>query len=426
MKHEIITQNKIEAEIRIELDEKQLSTIKKEIITRLKPSLKVDGFRPGKMPDAIAERHLDTTKLQMEVVDAALSRSWRETVEQTKLDILSSPKVEITKFVPFTQLEYTAKIALVPKLDFDYGTLKVKAEPFKVDEAEIDKTIVSLQNQMAKRTKASRAAKIGDELKFDFVGSRKGKPVEGAAAKGHILRLGEGQFIPGFEDNLVGLKSGDNKQFNVTFPKDYGKADLAGQVVDFDVNVIAVTAIDLPEVNDNFAREIGQFDSVKKLRDDIAARLSEAGQQQAQKEYEDKVITELLTKIKLDVSPLLTEEQIHSLTHNVEDQLKSSGLSWEQYAAMSGKKEADIRAEIEAEATKRVKLGLVIRDIITKQKFTVEDIEVNDEIEKMRSSYTDPKMLEEFDHDHFKSDVASYLLSRKALDWLTAQVKGGK
>lgn len=426
MKHEIKSQTKTEVEFLITLDEKYLTSVKAEILARLKQNLKVDGFRPGKMPDAIAERNIDSAKLQMEVVETALSRSYGETVKSVKLDVLSSPKVEIKKFVPFSELEYSAKAALVPKIDFDYTKLGVKFDSPKIDKDEIDKTVVSLQNQMAKRAKVERAAKNGDEVMFDFEGVREGKPVEGAAAKNHLLRLGEGQFIPGFEENLVGLKKGEEKKFKVTFPKDYGKADLAGAEVEFSVKMGEVTEIDLPEINDAFAKEVGQFESVAKLRDDIELKLIDAGTKQAEKEYEDKVIDELMKKMKLSVSDILLDEQIHSLTHEVEDQLKSSGLSLDQYAAMSGKKESDIKDEIQSEALRRVTLGLVIRDIITKQNFTIDDVAVQNEIARLRTTYTDPKMLEELDHDHFKSDVATHLLSRKALSWLVEQAKGGK
>lgn len=426
MKHEIKQQTKTEVEFLIALDEKYLTGVKAEILARLKQSLKVDGFRPGKMPDSIAERNIDSTKLQMEVVEAALSRSYGKIIKSTKLDVLSSPKVEVTKFVPFTALEYSAKAALVPKIDFDYSKLNVKFDSPKVDKDEVDKTVISLQNQMAKRTKVSRAAKNGDEVMFDFEGVLDGQPVEGAAAKNHLLRLGEGQFIPGFEDNLVGLKKEDEKKFKVTFPKDYGKDDLAGKEVEFSVKMGEVTEIDLPKIDDKFAQEVGQFESVEKLRDDIELKLIDAGAKQAEKDYEDKVVAELIKKMKLEVSDILIDEQVHSLTHEVEDQLKSSGLSLDQYAAMSGKKEDDFKAEIRTEAQKRVTLGLVIRDIITRQNFTVDDMAVQNEITNLRAKYTDPKMLEELDHDHFKSDVATHLLSRQALSWLVDQAKGGR
>ena len=218
--HKITKQTSTEAEFLITVDEEQLTPIKNEIIDHLKKDLKVAGFRPGKVPTNIAERHVDSSVLQTEVLERVIARSYGKAVVEANLQTLSSPKIEIKKFVPFTELEYVARVALMPKIDFDYKKLHVKEKIEKLDEKDVDKTIDNLRRQTAIKKPSKAAIKNGDEVVIDYEGVREGKPVEGAKAEKQTVTVGQGQFIPGFEEELVGMKAGDKKEFEITFPKD--------------------------------------------------------------------------------------------------------------------------------------------------------------------------------------------------------------
>ena len=414
IKHEITSTKNSQVELKVELSADYLEDVKKTVVNHMKSGVKVAGFRPGKAPESIVERHLGQNQLQAEVLEAAVSRSYTDVVVENKLETIAAPKVELKKFVPYSELEYTAVAAVMPKIDFDPAKLKVKQEPVKVDAKEVEETVEGLRKQMSSEKPSKKPAKLGDKVKIDFEGTREGKPVEGAAAQNSDITLGEGRFIPGFEDNIVGLKEGDEKEFEVTFPKDYHAKDLAGAKVVFKVNIREVNAVELPVLDDEFAKAIGDFKTLAELRKDIEAKIKVQKTDQATQDYEQQVMAEALKQAKFEVAPLLLDEQKHRLQHEVEDNLRQSGLDVEKYLAVSGKAKDEFENELSEEAEKRVKTGLLIRHIVDANSLEVTDAEVDQELAKLREQYTDKHMQEEMTHGHFRDDLAQHLLSTKA------------
>ncbi len=424
IKHEITSTKNSQVELKVELTADYLEDVKKTVVNRMKSGVKVAGFRPGKAPDNIVERHLDQNELQAEVLEAAVARSYTDAVVAEKLETIASPKVELKKFVPYTELEYVATAAIMPKISFDPTKLKLKQEAVKVETKEVDETIEGLRKQMSSEKPSKEPAKTGDKVKVDFEGTREGKPVEGAAAQNSEITLGEGRFIPGFEENIVGLKEGDEKEFEVTFPKDYHAKDLANAKLKFKVKLNEVNSIDLPAVDDDFAKAIGDFKSVAELRSDIEAKIKVQKSDQAAQEYEQKVMAEALKQAKFEVAPLLINEQKHRLQHEVEDNLKQSGLDVEKYLAVSGKAKDEFEKELNEESEKRVKTGLLIRHIVDTNNIDVSDDEIETELQKLRTQYTDKHMLEEMTHGHFRDDLAQHLLATKARQLLVQYALG--
>jgi trigger factor len=424
IKHEITSTKNSQVELKVELTADYLEDVKKTVVSRMKSGVKVAGFRPGKAPDNIVERHLDQSQLQSEVLEAAVARSYTDAVIAEKLETIASPKVELKKFVPYTELEYTASAAIMPKIEFDPAKLKVKQEVAKVDAKEIDETIEGLRKQMSSEKPSKDPAKDGDKVKVDFEGSREGKPVEGAAAQNSEIILGEGRFIPGFEENIIGLKEGDEKEFEVIFPKDYHAKDLAGAKVNFKVKLNEVNSIELPVVDDEFAKAIGDFKNVTEMRSDIEAKIKVQKSDQAAQDYEQKVMAEVLRQVKFEVAPLLLDEQKHRLQHEVEENLKQSGLDVDKYLAVSGKAKDEFEKELHEESEKRVKTGLLIRHIVDTNRLEVTDDEIEAELQKLRTQYTDKHMLEEMTHGHFRDDLAQHLLATKARQLLVQYALG--
>lgn len=424
--HKIIKQTATELELLITVDKTQLTTVKNEVVDRLKKDLKVAGFRPGKVPTNIAERHLDSATLQSEVLERVISRSYGETILELKLMTISSPKIELKKFVPYDECEYSAKVALMPKIDYDYTKLRVKYPSEKLDKAEIDKALDNIARQTATKKASKVGAKLGDEIKFDYEGVRAGKPVEGAKAQNQTITLGQGQFIPGFEDHIVGMKAGATKSFVITFPKDYRASDLAGKKVDFTIKLHEVTTIDLPEQDDAWAKSVGPFENLKQLRADVIKRLEQEHDSALTKRYENMVIDEAIKKAKIDAPELLLEDQLQNLEHEFTDNLKNSGLDKEKYLALMGRDAKSLDDELKEEATKRVQMALLIRQIVEKEQIGLEVAEIDATIAQLRQTYTDPKMLEHIEHDHFRDDIANHLLSSKAIAKLVSYAKGDK
>ncbi|HEX3082580.1 MAG TPA: trigger factor, partial [Candidatus Saccharimonadia bacterium] len=241
METKITSTTETEVQFTVTLDEKVLSEIKAEVLDHLRGQVKAAGFRPGKAPDMIVERELGSATIQGDVLDHAVQHTYPDAVKELKLQVVSAPRVTLEKFVPFTELEYKVTAELMPKVKLaDYKKIRIKRAAIKVDPAEVDRTIEDLRRREATRLESEQPAKKGDEVNFDFAGTKGGQPVPGATAKKQTLRLGSGQFIPGFEEELIGLSVGDDKTFDIRFPKDYHEKTLAGEVVTFEVKINSV------------------------------------------------------------------------------------------------------------------------------------------------------------------------------------------
>ena len=424
--HNITSTKDSQVELHVILDAEYINDVKKVVVARMGKTVKVAGFRPGKAPQNVIERHLDQNTLQSEVLESAVAKSYADAVVAEKIETIAAPKVELKKFVPFTELEYTAVAAVMPKIEFDPSKLKVKLAEVKVEAKEIDDTIEGLRKQAGTEKPSTTAAKFGDKAKIDFEGMRDGKIVEGAAAQNSEIMLGEGRFIPGFEDNIVGLKVGDEKEFEVTFPKDYHAKDLAGAKVNFKVKLVELSTVELPKVDDAFAQSLGEFKTLADLRKDVEARIKVQKSDQAVQEYEQQVMAEALKQAKFDIAHMLIDEQKHRLQHEVEENLKQSGLDVEKYLAVSGKAKEAFEQELSEEADKRVRTGLLIRHIVDANKLDVADDEIESELQKLRTQYTDKHMQEEMTHGHFRDDLAQHLLATKARQLLVQYAQGDK
>lgn len=416
-----------ELELTVVVTKEELQSAKAAVLQKLKAGVKVAGFRPGKAPDEMVERELDQAKLQLEVVEKVLAATYTEAIQGHDIQPLAEPKVEVTKFVPFDEMEYVAKIAIVPTIDYDYTKVRVKYDPPQTSEDEVKTALEELQRQAAERKSVNRAAKMGDEVRFDFEGVREGKPVEGAAGMNHLLELGSGKFIPGYEEELVGMKKGDEKTFDITFPEEYHAADLAGKVVTFTAKVHEVREIALPKLDDAFAKSLDmKFEKLADLKNDVKSNIQTGKDDDYRKTYETEVLDKVITETKLPVSKMLEDNQAHELEHQYEHQVESSGMKLEDWLKVQGKDPKEFHEELHVEARRRIAIGLIIRDIIEKQKFTATVDEVTDSLEKMRMNYSDPKILAELDRDEFKNDLSNRIVTQKAVDWLCDQAKQKK
>ncbi|HSH31881.1 MAG TPA: trigger factor, partial [Candidatus Saccharimonadales bacterium] len=269
MKSTVTKSTDTETTLSVNVSQAAFEPIVRRTFDKLRGKVKAAGFRPGKAPDHIVERELGSGHVQGDVLEAVIAASYADAVKEHGLAVIAPPSVSVIKFVPYTELEYTATVAVMPPIKLaDYKRIKKQRPAVAVTDQEVDQTIADLRQRLAKKQPATRLAKTGDELIIDFEGFKDGAVVPGTAATNHNLILGSGNFIPGFEDELVGLKAGESKQFDITFPADYSETSLAGQKVQFKVKVVAVNEVVLPPVDDAFAAEIGPFDPVAALRQD--------------------------------------------------------------------------------------------------------------------------------------------------------------
>ncbi len=398
------------------LDDTHLASIKTSTIEKLRHRVKVAGFRPGKAPDHIVERELGDATVQSEVLDAAISESYAHALNEHGLAVIAPPSVNVTKFVPFIELEYTATVDIMPDIKlFDYKAINQPQPEVKVEPSEIDQTIEDLRKRMATKSEVQRAAQVGDEVNIDFDGSKGGQPVAGAQAKNYTLTLGSNAFIPGFEEKIVGLTAGQVKNFKITFPKDYQASDLAGAEVEFKVNLHKVNEVQLPSVDAAFVASISTLTSVDELRADIEARIKAEKYDHAMQEFEQSILDQIVDKSKWSASPRLIDAQITRLKSELEDRLASNGLDLEKYLTLSKKTATELDSELRPTAKRRVGLALILNQIAKAEQITVSAEDINSELARLKSDYQDPQMQDELERREIKDEIYNHLLASKTV-----------
>lgn len=421
---EKISDTKIKLSVTV--DDAILKLAKVHAVTKLGKNVKVAGFRDGKAPNHLIEKAINPEQLQSEFIDEALNHVYRQAVTEANIRPVLPPKVSITKFVPYSTLEFTAEVEIIGKITLaDYKKLKMSPLKAKVETEEVDKVIANMRRQMATKTDVELPSKETDEIWIDFVGTdEKGKPVKGADGKDYPLLLGSKTFIPGFEDELLGKKAGDEKTFTLTFPKDYGVSAMRGQKVTFAVKVTKVKEVKLPELNDEFVAKVSPVKTVKELKEDIKKELSVEKQKQADNDFEAEVINTVTAKSKLALPDGLLVEQADAVLAELQQNLTYRGLTMQEYLDNAGMTAEQQRAkEIMPEAERRLKAGMVLAEIAEQEKLTISDTEINSRLENLKQQYkNDPKMTAELENPANRSNIASRLLTEKTIVFLVNQV----
>lgn len=397
----------------------ELQDLKDHTVDKLSKNLKVPGFRAGKVPAAVAEKQFDSNYLQAQVLDEALNHLYGEAVAEQKVRVVAQPKVDIVKFVPFTDLEFTAEVEVIGKIELpDYTKVTAKKSAEKVTDDEVDEVLGRLQTQAAEYKEVKRAAKEGDRVWIDFEGTdAKGELVDGAKGKDYPLALGSNTFIPGFEENVVGLKQGDEKSFTIPFPKDYHVKALQGKKVTFKVAVTKVEEIIAQKLDDEFASKVGPFASLDDLKRDIRTQMQVEKDTAAQRDFEDAIIKDLIKKSKVALPEALLQEQIDLVDREFRQSLTYRGQTMQEYLEATGQTEEQYRDnELKKTAEERLKAGLILSEIAEREKIDVESVELDQEIAMRKAQYaSDAAMQEELNKPENRRDIAARLLTRKTI-----------
>lgn len=409
-------------QLTIALGAEELAAAEQVALTKLARDLKVPGFRKGKVPVSVAAKHVDPNALQEQVLENAISKAVAEAFMNEKLQALDRPAVEVKKFVPGQELEFTAESAIVPPVKLgNYKKLKAKQAEVKVEAKDVDDIIERMRQNFAEKTEVKRAAKDGDEVIIDFVGKKDDVAFDGGTAKDFNLTLGSGQFIPGFEEGVVGHKAGEEFDLDLTFPKDYHAKELAGAKVVFSVTLKKVQERVLPEVNDEFAAKCGPFTDVKELKADIKREVTAQKEREAAEQLKDELVNELAEGSKVALPEILVEDQVQSIERDLLQNLMYRGLSQEQYFESQGFKDKDewVAKEARPVAEKRVKAGLVLAELSKELGVEVSHEEVSAQIDVMKQQYgKDAKMAAQFDNPEVHRNIANRLITEKTVEKL--------
>ncbi len=399
-------------------DLSELVTLRDAVLSQFQKSVKVPGFRQGKAPLGVIEKHLDSAKLQTEFVDQALNSFYFKAIGLEKLKPIGTPNISISKFVPFTTLEFDAEVDTLGNIKLaNYKQIKKKIIKAKVEAKDIDDVIDKLRTNMATKTEVSRLAKLGDEVVIDFSGKdSKNQPIKGADGKDYALLLGSKAFIPGFEDNLVGLQPKEEKTFSLKFPKDYGAKELSNKKVTFTVKINKINEVIKPNLDAEFAQKIGPFKTVAELKADIKKHLIKERQKQKDQEIEHQIVSETVDKSTVDLPESLVNQQIERLKKEVRQNLTYRGQTWQEMLDAEGLNEDQFASQqLKPEAERRVKTGLVLSEISLKENLDVTKEELNDKIDELKAQYSDPTMQEELAKPEARQEIASRMVTEKTV-----------
>lgn len=410
-------------ELTITLGAKELEAAEQVALKKLSRDLKVPGFRKGHVPLAVAQKNIDPNALQEQTLENALSKAVAESFLGEKLQALERPAVEVKKFVPAQELEFTAEAEVVPPVKLgDYKKLKSKREEAKVTAADVDEIIQRMQENFVERKAVKREAKRGDEVIIDFTGKKDDVAFEGGSAKDYALQLGDGQFIPGFEDGIVGHKAGETFSLDLTFPKDYHAKDMAGQKVVFDVTLRTVNELTLPEVNDEFAAKCGPFSDVKELKSDIKREIAAQKEREATEKLKDALVSELTEISKVALPELLIEDQMRSIEQDMMQNLMYRSVTLESYLETQKFTDRDdwLKREVRPAAEKRVKAGLILAELSKVLEIDISRDELAAQIEQMKLQYgaKDAKVAKQLENPDVHRDIANRMITDKTVEKL--------
>ena len=416
-------------ELTITLDAEALADAQKVATIKLSKTVKVPGFRAGKVPASVAAKHLDPQKLQEQLLDDAISKAVAEAFIAEKIQALDRPMVDVKKYVPGEQLEFTAEVDILPPVTLgDYKKLDTKVEKVTVAEADVNDVIERMRAGFAEKKEVERAAKNGDETVIDFIGKKGDVPFDGGAGNDFTLALGSNQFIPGFEEGIIGHKAGETFDLELEFPKDYHAKDLAGEKVVFTTTLKKVIEQVLPKVDDDFAQKAGEFKTVKELKDDIKGEIQTQKEREAGDKLKDQLITALIEKSNVPAPEILVADQMRSIEQDFTQNLMYRGVDLHTYLEANGFKDEDDwrEKEVKPTAIKRTQAGLLLNELSKAENITATDDEISEHVEVHKQQYANnPEVLKQFETEEVRRDIANHYITEKTIERLV-ELNGGK
>jgi trigger factor len=382
-------QGKLTVEVDAETFNKALDQAFKKVVKQVN----VPGFRKGRVPRPIFEQRFGVEALYQDALDIVLPEAYTKAVEETSIEPVSQPEIDIEQIGKNEALIFTAEVTLKPEVKLgEYKGLEVEKVDTEVTDEDVENELKELQKRHAELVvKEDEAAAEGDTVVIDFEGFVDGEAFEGGKAENHSLELGSGSFIPGFEEQLIGVKAGEEKEVNVTFPEEYHAEELAGKDAVFKVKVHEVKSLELPELDDEFAVDVDdEVETLDALREKIKNRLKESKEHEAKHTIENAVIEQAAENAEIDVPEVMIENEIDRMMKEFELRLQAQGLNLDLYKQFSGQDESELKEQMKADAEKRVRVSLTLEAIAKAENIEVTDEEVEKELEKMSETYNLP------------------------------------
>lgn len=414
--------NIVTLEITVSQDEFEKAVNKAYL--KVKNNINVQGFRKGKAPRHIIEKKYGKGIFYDDALDFAIQEAYPVAVKELELDIIDSPKINIEKFEDGEEIVFTAEVEVMPEVELpEYKGVEVVKTEIKVTDEDVERELKSVQDKNARIVEvADRPVQEGDFLTIDYAGFVGEDQFEGGTAENQTLEIGSNSFIPGFEDQLIGKTKGEEVTVNVTFPKEYHSEDLKGKDAVFNVKIHEIKAKELPEMDDEFAKDVSEFDTLEELKADTRKVLEQKAADQVKISNDNNVITKIVNDTVLEVPEVLIQREIEHLGRNYEQQFRQQGFNSKEYDELINNFVNQYKEGAREQAEFNVKAELVLEAIIKKEEVAVSDEEFKEEVNKIVESYNvEEDKLEGFKEslmESSKSYIEETLQKRKVIDML--------
>ncbi len=377
------------AKLTIEVPAEDLENAMQKAYLKAKNRITIPGFRKGKAPRKMIEHMYGKGVFLEDAANALIPEHYSKALEECELEIVSQPEIDVTQAEPGKAFIFTAEVAVKPEVTLgEYKGLEVPKSEIEVTDEEVAAELKKEQEKNSRTiTVEDRGAENGDIVTIDFEGFIDGTAFEGGKGTDYPLTLGSGSFIPGFEDQLIGAKAEDHVEVNVTFPEEYQAAELAGKAAVFQCDVKKVETKELPELDDDFAQDVSEFDTLAEYKDDIKKNLTEKKEKEARTAKENAAVDKAIENAQMEIPDAMINTQISQMLDDFSRRMQAQGLTMEQYFQFTGMTADKMREEMKPQALKRIQTRLVLEKIAETENIQPTDDEVNEEISKMAEMY---------------------------------------
>ena len=414
------------AKLTIEVSADELEKAIEAAYKKEKNKISVPGFRKGKVPRAMIEKMYGAEIFYEDAANTVMQKTYPSAVDESGVDVVSRPTVDIVQIEKGKPFIYTAEVAVKPEVTLGkYMGVTVTKVDTSVSEEEIAAELEKERNKNSRTvTVTDGPVQEGDTAVIDFEGFVDGVPFEGGKAENHSLEIGSHTFIDTFEDQLIGKNAGDEVDVNVTFPDQYQAPELAGKPALFKVKIHEIKAKELPELDDEFASEVSEKETLDEFKEEIKERLAQAKEADAKAQMEEEAIQKIIEKSEMDIPEAMIETQCETMLDEFAQRITQSGLSFEQYLQFSGTDVNGLKEQVRPEALKRIQSSLVLEQIAKEENIEVSDADIDAEIEKMAAAYgMEVDKLKEYMGEAEKNSMKSDIAITKAVELIMDNAK---
>ncbi len=418
------TENKNEVKLSFTVEAEKFEEAMKKVYSKTAKYFNIPGFRKGKAPMQLVERQYGSEIFYEDAFNELVPDLYDEAIKENNVEAVSKPDIDITQMEKGKDLIFTATVQTKPEVKLGkYKGIEIKKIEYNVSDEEINHELGHMQERNSRLISVEdRPVEEGDITVIDFEGFVDGVPFEGGKAENHELEIGSKTFIPGFEDQIIGMKIDEERDINVKFPEEYFSKDLAGKDATFKVKLHEIKKKELPELDDEFAKDVSEFDTLDELKKSIKEKIEEENKNKEKYETEEEAIKTVCENTEIDIPSGMIELEIDNMIKDIEARLSYQGLKLEQYLQMMGKTESEMRTEFEEQAKRSVKSRLVLEAIATAEDTLPTDEEVTEKIKEMAKQYNrDEKEL--LENEQLKSYLADSMKTEKAIDFIVKNAK---